>query len=77
MSEDFGDSPDRFHLEDALTEQWQISDDLDLLAEQILESGLREDDIVNALVGLAVLHRMRCSKTNDIFEALLSTGQLR
>jgi hypothetical protein len=77
MSEEPKDGPDRFELEDALTEQWQISDDLDLLAEQILESGLNEDDTVNVLVGLAALHRMRCSKTSDIFEALLSTGQLR
>lgn len=69
--------PDRFDLEQAITEQWQIADDLELLASQVLESDLSQDEIVNVLNGVAALHRMRCGKADDILGQLIESGQLR
>jgi hypothetical protein len=74
--DEFDSLADRFQLEDALMRQWQVADDLDLLAEQILEADLSADEIVNILTGLSGLHKLRCAKVDDLFGALVHTGKI-
>jgi hypothetical protein len=67
---------DRFDLEAAIMAAWGTSDDLELAAEDILESdaGYDVDKVVNTLVGLKELHDMRLRKLWGIFEALITAG---
>lgn len=67
---------DRFDLEQALMACWQTVDDLKLLAEMVTEDTLDADKIANAVMGIELLHEMRCKKTMDIFEHVVSNGEL-
>lgn len=67
---------DRFELEQAITNCWNTVDDIDLLVENVIEEGLDEDQIANALIGLRQLHHMRVKKAFDIFEALIKSGDI-
>jgi hypothetical protein len=66
---------DRFDLEQAIMTCWNTADDLDILAESVLEDGLDEDAVSNALLGLQQLHHLRMSRLWNIFEYLIETGQ--
>jgi hypothetical protein len=67
---------DRFDLEQALMACWQTVDDLKLLSEMVTEDALDTDKIANAVMGIELLHEMRCKKTMDIFEHVVSNGEL-
>ena len=60
---------DRFELENEITNLHNIVTDLDLLAEQVMEERVDTDEIANALIGLAVLTRMRVDRLFDVFMA--------
>lgn len=66
---------DRFDLEIDITNFYGIADDLDMLASAILESNLSDDDIANALTGLAVLTRLKTSKAFSSFTEVLQLDQ--
>lgn len=68
---------DRFALENAIMIAWNTADDLDLLADAVLEEELTTDEIANALLGLKQLHNMRAKKTFDIFESLIESGDIQ
>lgn len=70
------DMYDRFDLEQALMACWQTVDDLKLLHEMVMEDTLDTDKIANAVMGIELLHEMRCKKTMDIFEYVVSDGEL-
>jgi hypothetical protein len=67
---------DRFDLEQAFMMCWQTVDDLKLLSEMVTEDALDTDKIANAVMGIELLHEMRCKKTMDIFEHVVSNGEL-
>lgn len=62
---------DRFELENNITSCWNTKDDIDLLLDAISNKGMTEDQIKNALLGIASLHEMRCQKLMDTFEDLI------
>lgn len=69
---------DRFDLENAIMQCWSLSDDLDLIVEDVLESQDDEpdvDEIANALLGLSRMHTLRINKVFEIFSELVRTGQ--
>lgn len=69
---------DRFELEQAITQMWSTSDDLDLLLDHVVgHDDLTTDQIANTLMGLKELHNMRVQRVFDIFEALIHDGQLK
>lgn len=72
---DFGEFS-RFDLEQALLECWQISDDLSLVAEKLLDGQLNDEHMANILLGLSELHLLRCQKTDEIFEDLIKSRKL-
>ena len=59
-----------FDLEQHLLDTWTTGNDIELLAENIMERGMTNDEIVNVLIGLASLHNMKCQRAFDTFEAL-------
>lgn len=61
---------DRFQLEMDITNLHNAADDIDMLAEAVLEKDLSKDDLVNALTGLSTLLRIRVDKTFDTFKAV-------
>jgi hypothetical protein len=67
---------DRFELEDAIMACWHTSDDLKLVAQQILDGADDPDSLANALIGIQELHNLRCQRVFDIFEALITTGAI-
>ena len=67
---------DRFELEDAIMACWHTSDDLKLVAQQILDGADDKDNLANALIGIQELHNLRCQRVFDIFEALITTGAI-
>ena len=67
----------RFELEQALQELWQISDDLQLVVDNILNGDMADEEVANILIGLRKIHLLRCQKADDIFEELISNGSLR
>lgn len=69
--------PDRFDLENAITQFHSIADDISLVVENILENDIDQDDIVNALVGIEVLLKLRTQKTFDIFAAVFKLDGYR
>lgn len=62
---------DRFELENNIMSCWNTADDIKLLADQISNKGISEDEIQNALLGILSLHEMRCQKLMDTFEDLI------
>ena len=62
---------DRFELENNIMSCWNTTDDIKLLADQISNKGMSEDEIQNALLGILSLHEMRCQKLMDTFEDLI------
>lgn len=63
--------PDRFDLENNIMSCWNTKDDIDLLADAIANKSMTQDEIQNALLGIASLHQMRCQKLMDTFEDLI------
>jgi hypothetical protein len=68
---------DRFKLEDSIMSCWGTKEDMDLISSRILEDDdLSRDSLSNALTGLAEIHEMRCRRLFEIFEEMVSSGQI-
>jgi hypothetical protein len=66
---------DRFDLETQILDFSNMADDMDTLVTAILEGNLSTDDTVNALIGMAVMTRIRVSNTFDTFKAVLKLDE--
>jgi len=75
-------SKDRFVLEQNVMNCWEIIEDLDLLADSIINSDKYslgpedEDRVVNKLTGIKELYEMRFDRLWDTFEDMVKHGQL-
>ena len=58
---------DRFDLENKITETHNFVDRLNDISYGILEVGMSNDEIINAIDGLAVLLKIHANKLFDIF----------
>ena len=63
--------PDRFDLEQEIMKCWNVTDDIDLLYENVMEKEMSTDEISNALLGLKTLYQMKFEKCFDTFEKLV------
>lgn len=70
------DATDRFMLEEAIVACFNVSEDLNLIVEEILEGNADPDELANMLQGAADLHKLRCEKTFRIFSQLIETRKL-
>ena len=59
----------KIDLESAISVAWQTSDDLELLFKHYGDhpTPMSEDDVLNALLGIKVLHDMRCEALMDTY----------
>lgn len=66
----------RFDLEQQILQCWNMCDDLEVVAEAVLDRDMKPDDIVNVLNGIKGLYQLKFEKCFETFENLLSTRQL-
>ena len=67
---------DRFDLEGAITEFYNTSDDIKLLAEEVANcEEFDRERIVNALIGIEELTRLRYNKVFRIFETMIEENK--
>lgn len=68
---------DRFDLESKITDTYHFVDHLNDLSYAVLEGNLSEDEIANALHGLAVLVKVHSDKLFEIFSQALKLDDFR
>ena len=59
---------DRFDLEQNIMKCWNVTEDIDLLYENVIENDMSQDDIANALLGIRVMYEMKFEKLWTNFE---------
>lgn len=69
-------TPNRFDLEENIMRCWNITDDIDLLYENVMESDMTKDDIANALLGMKTMYEMKFNKLWNNFETLIRENKL-
>lgn len=62
---------DRFDLEQNIMKCWNITDDIDLVYKNVMESDMSTDDIANALLGLKTLYDMRFEELFNNFDTMI------
>lgn len=67
---------DRFDLEQNIMRCWNVTEDIDLLFENVMESDMTTDDIANALLGMKQLYDMKFEKLWANFEQLIKDKKL-
>ena len=67
---------DRFDLEEAITDIFNVNDELDLLLYRLGDSPVdpTPDEIANILIGIKELNKVRFEKLWNTFEVLLANG---
>ena len=69
---------DRFDLEQQILKCWNITEELQLLNEQVLENdSFTKDQISNYLLGLHTIYEVKFEKMFDQFSELVQTGKIR
>lgn len=62
---------DRFDLEQNIMKCWNVTDDIDMVYKNVMESDMTNDDIANALLGLKTLYNMKFEELFSNFETLV------
>ena len=67
---------DRFDLEEAISEVFTTNEELETLLYRIGDSPVTptEDEILNIIIGIMELNKVRYEKLWNTFEALISNG---
>ena len=73
---------DRFNLEDDIMKCWNVTEDIDMIMERMLDSPTFEgmpaelsDKTANLLIGLKELYNLRFERLWETFEYMLKDGQ--
>lgn len=61
---------DRFDFEQCIMNAWNITDDLQLIYENLLENDMSSDEVANVILGLKNLYQMKFDKLWNGFESL-------
>lgn len=67
---------DRFDLEQGIMKCWNVTEDIDLLYENVMESEMTKDDIANALLGMKTMYEMKFNKLFNCFETLVGEKKI-
>ena len=62
----------RFDLEQDILSCWHVTDDIELLFDNIMNETLTKDQITNALLGMKELYQMKFEKCFKTFEGYLA-----
>jgi len=70
------DTRDRFDLEEAISDVFTSNEELETLLYRIGDSPVTpsEDEVMNILIGIIALNKVRYEKLWNTFEALISNG---
>jgi hypothetical protein len=68
---------DRFTLESKITDTYNFVTHINDLSDSVLNSNLSEDEIVNALNGLAILLKCHSDKLFEVFTQALKLDEYR
>ncbi len=68
---------DRFNLESKITDTYNFITNINDLSDSVLNSNLSEDEIANALNGLAILLKCHTDKLFEIFTQALKLDEYR
>jgi hypothetical protein len=68
---------DRFDLESKITDTYNFVNHLNDLSYAVLENNLTEDELANALHGLAVLVKVHSDKLFQVFSEALKLDEYR
>lgn len=63
--------PNIFDLEQKILRCWSLKEDLDTIVRLVECNSVEKDELVNVLMGLSVLHDIRCSNLFDTYEIIL------
>lgn len=68
---------DRFDLEQEMLSCWNITDEIKLLNENVLENdSLTKDQISNYLLGLSTIYEMKFQKMFNHFEVMVQDKKI-
>ncbi len=67
---------DRFDLEQDIFKCWHLVDDIDQVAELVMDRDASKDTVSNILIGLSALYGDRFQKLMDNFEKLIANGKI-
>lgn len=68
---------DRFDLEQQILKCWNITEEIELLNEQVLENDeLTKDQISNYLLGLHTIYEMKFDKLFNQFETMVKEKKI-
>ena len=69
---------DRFDLEQSILKCWNVTDDIDLLYENVMDRSpeMTTDDIANALLGMKQIYEMKFEKLFSQFEELVKEKKI-
>lgn len=67
---------DRFDLEQSILNCWNVTSDIDLLYENVMENDMSTDQIANALLGMQTIYEMKFEKLFRQFEQLIHTKKI-
>ena len=67
---------DRFDFEQDIFKCWHIVDDIDQVAELVIDRDASKDTISNILIGLSALYGDRFQRLMDDFEELIANGKI-
>jgi hypothetical protein len=65
-------SPDRFDLEQAIMNAWQTIEDIKLVYKRHCDSGMTDDEVQNALLGVSTVGNMRFEELFETFETMIA-----
>lgn len=66
----------RFDLEQQILDAWKITDEIELVYENILNRDMSKDEITNVLLGLKSLYQLKFNKLWDTFEQCVGNKEL-
>ena len=68
---------DRFDFEQQIMKCWNVTEEIGLLHENVLENdNFTKDDISNFLLGLETIYEAKFNKLFDMFEELVKEGKI-
>lgn len=71
-------STDRFDFEQKLLKVLAMTEDLDLLAERLMDGApMTLDETVNAIMGISNVHKLRGDNLWEMFEDFITKGLIK
>ena len=62
----------RFDLEQQLLDCWKVTDDIELVYDKVMNDGMSNDQLSNALLGLITMYNLKFDKCWSTFEQCVS-----